>query len=97
MRYNNAQIKRDKDGKRYYKPTIVPNIPIKDSDIFIFPIFGDRFDIIAQRYYGDSNLWWIIAQANGYSKGELAPDPERKLRIPTQIGDILESVFKSNS
>ena len=97
MRYNNAQIKRDKDGKRYYKPTIVPNIPIKDSDIFIFPIFGDRFDIIAQRYYGDSNLWWIIAKANELSRGELSPNPVVKLRIPTEIEDIIEAVNLSNS
>jgi hypothetical protein len=97
MRYNNAQIKRDKDGKRYYKPTIVPNIPIKDSDIFIFPIFGDRFDIIAQRYYGDSNLWWIIAKANELSRGELSPNSVVKLRIPTEIDDIIEAVNLSNS
>jgi len=97
MRYTNAIIRKDNNNKRYYRPTVIPVIPIKDTDIFVFPIFGDRFDTIAQRHYNDSNLWWIIAKANGYTKGELAPDPERKLRIPTQIGDILESVYKSNS
>ena len=56
MRYTNSKIKIDKDGKRYYKPTIVPNVPIKDSDIFVYPVFGDRFDTMAYRYYGDSNL-----------------------------------------
>ena len=35
MRYRNNLVKKDKNGKRYYKPTVVPNIPIKDSDIFI--------------------------------------------------------------
>lgn len=97
MRYTNSKIKKDKDGKRYYKPTIVPNIPIKDSDIFINPTFGDRFDTMAQRYYGDSNLWWIIAKANELSRGQLSPSPEKKLRIPTQIDDILEAVNLSNS
>ena len=97
MRYTNSKIKKDKDGKRYYKPTIVPNIPIKDSDIFVFPIFGDRFDTMAQRYYGDSNLWWIIAKANELSSGQLAPTTEERLRIPTVIDDILEAVNLSNS
>jgi len=97
MRYTNSKIKKDKDGKRYYKPTIVPNIPIKDSDIFVFPIFGDRFDTMAQRYYGDSNLWWIIAKANELSNGQISPSTENKLRIPTVIDDILESVNLSNS
>ena len=97
MRYKNSIIKKDKDGKRYYKPTIVPNIPIKDSDIFAYPKYGDRFDTISHRYYGDSNLWWIIAKANEMSKGHIAPDPEFKLRIPTEIDNILESINLSNS
>ena len=97
MRYTNSKIKKDKDGNRYYKPTIVPNIPIKDSDIFAYPRYGDRFDTMAQRYYGDSNLWWIIAKANELSRGQLSPSPEKKLRIPTQIDDILGAVNLSNS
>ena len=97
MRYDSAKIRRDKNGTRYYKPTIVPNVPIKDSDIFVYPVYGDRFDIIAQRYYNDSTLWWIIAKANELSKGQISPDPLKKLRIPIEIDDILESVEKSNS
>ena len=97
MRYKTAKIRKDKNGTRYYKPTIVPNVPIKDSDIFVYPVYGDRFETIAQRYYNDSTLWWIIAKANELSKGQISPDPLKKLRIPTEIDDILESVQKSNS
>ena len=52
---------------------------------------------MAQRYYGDSNLWWIIAKANELSKGQIAPAPGVKLRIPTEIDDILEAVNLKNS
>ncbi len=97
MRYKNAQIRKDKNGVRFFRPTIVPNIPIKDSDIFVYPVFGDRFDTLAQRYYEDSNLWWIIAKANELSRGNIAPDPTKKNRIPTVIDDILEAVQQSNS
>jgi len=97
MRYKTAKVKKDKNGTRYYKPTVVPNVPIKDSDIFVYPVYGDRFDIMAQRYYNDSTLWWIIAKANELSKGQISADPLKKLRIPTEIDDILESVQKSNS
>ena len=97
MRYDSAKVRKDKNGTRYYKPTIVPNVPIKDSDIFVYPIYGDRFETIAQRYYNDSTLWWIIAKANELSRGEISPDPLKKIRIPTEIDDILESVQKSNS
>jgi len=96
MRYRNNKIRKDKDNIRYYKPRIIPNIPIKDTDIFVYPLYGDRFDTLAQRYYEDSNLWWIIAKANEVSNGKISPNPEVKLRIPTEIDDILESIDNSN-
>jgi len=96
MRYKGNIVKRDKDNNRYYKPRIIPNIPIKDTDIFVYPIYGDRFDTMAQRYYEDSNLWWIIVKANEISDGRIAPDPLKKLRVPTEIDDILESISQVN-
>tara|TARA_B100000161_G_C33287523_1_gene297064 strand:+ start:251 stop:529 length:279 start_codon:yes stop_codon:yes gene_type:complete len=89
MRYRREKIIKDKNGVRYYKPTIVQNIPLQDSDRFIFPFDGDRLDIIAQRYYGDSNLWWIIAKANEISDGQIGLDPEKKIRVPIDIENIL--------
>ena len=87
MRYKNNTIKKDINNVRYYKPRIIPNVPIKDTD---------RFDTIAQRYYNDSNLWWIIAKANEISNGKISPDPLKKLRIPTEIDDIIESINNAN-
>ena len=37
MRYKDAIITKDKDGKRYYKPNVLRGIPLKDTDIFIKP------------------------------------------------------------
>jgi hypothetical protein len=91
-RYRNASILRDRDGKRYYRPTIIRGIPLKDSDKFIFPLDGERFDSLAQKYYGDSNLWWIIAKANNMSDGSIGLDPEKRIRIPIEIQSILDSV-----
>ena len=96
MRYKGNIVKKDKNNIRYYKPRIVPNIPIKDTDIFAYPIYGDRYDTMAQRYYDDSNLWWIIVKANDISDGKIAPDPLKKLRIPTEIDDILQSISQAN-
>ena len=96
MRYRNNLVKKDKNGKRYYKPTIVPNIPIKDSDIFIYPLYGDRFDTLAQRYYSDSTLWWIIAKANKMINGSLAVEPGIKLRIPVEQEEILHKFTEMN-
>ena len=89
MRYKNTPVRKDKNGVRYYRPTIVPNIPITDGDQFVFPFDGDRLDSLAQRYYGDSNLWWIIAKANEISDGQIGLDPEKKIRVPIDIENIL--------
>jgi len=96
MRYKGNVIRKDRNNIRYYKPRIIPNIPIKDTDIFVYPIYGDRYDTMAQRYYDDSNLWWIIVKANDISDGKIAPDPLKKLRIPTEIDDILQSISQVN-
>ena len=92
MRYKKTLLKKDKDGKRYYSPTLIKNIPISDSDQFIFPFVGDRLDTLAQRYYGDSNLWWIIAKANEISRGQIGLNPEKMIRIPGEIERILNNM-----
>ena len=93
MRYKNTLKKNDSNGKRYYSPSFIKNIPIKDSDIFILTTEGMRFDMLAQRYYNDSNLWWIIAKTNEMGKGKLGVDHTKKLRIPIVIEDILDSLY----
>ena len=92
MRYKNALLRKDKDGKRYYSPTIVDNIPLSDSDQFIFPFDGDRLDTLAQRYYNDSSLWWVIAKANEISRGQIGLNPEKLIRIPGDIENILSKL-----
>ena len=92
MRYRRSIVKLDKDGVRYYKPSIIPNIPLKDGDQFIKPLVGDRLDILAERYYGDSTLWWVIAKANEISDGQIGVDPEKMIRIQTDIDSIINSV-----
>jgi len=89
MRYKDAIITKDKDGKRYYKSGVLRGIPLKDTDIFIVPVDGDRLDGLAQRYYGNSSLWWIIAQANGLGKGSLAIPAGKQLRIPMDTDSII--------
>ncbi len=88
-RYSHTKIKLREDGKRVFKPTIYPKIPIKDSDIFIYPRFGDRLDNLAFKYYGDVSLWWIIAKANGLDAAHIGLEVDKQIRIPTDINPIL--------
>ena len=87
-----TSLKKNKEGKRVFKPTMYPKIPIKDSDIFIYPRFGDRLDNLAQKYYGDVSLWWIIAKANNLDKAEIGLNVEKQIRIPMNIDLILNKL-----
>jgi hypothetical protein len=91
-RYNNTKVKMRRDGKRALKPTIYPKIPIKDSDVFIYPKFGDRLDNLAYRYYKDTTLWWIIAKANGLDEAHIGLTPDEQIRIPIDIKPIINEL-----
>ena len=44
-RYENTIVKRRENGDRVYSYTLYPKIPIKNSDVFITPTYGDRLDV----------------------------------------------------
>ena len=41
-----------------------PEILRDSSDTYVYTTRGDRYDTLAQTYYGDSEYWWIIAWFN---------------------------------
>ena len=89
-RYNSTSILRDNNGRRYYANTRYPRIPISFDDIYVFTQEGDRFDILAQQYYGDSSLWWVISTANDLlNQSSYFPPIGQQLRIPANISQII--------
>ena len=93
MRYKFTRVKKDKvEGLRYKSTTLYPTITRKDSDITYYTKFGDSYGSLAHRFYGDQSLWWIIAKANELTNGMIGLSSEKKIRIPTKIQPILESL-----
>ena len=88
-RYKYTSIKTNKKGKRVFRPTMYPKIPIQDSDVFIYPKFGDRLDTLAQKYYEDVSLWWIIAKANNLDEAHIGLEVDKQIRIPINITFII--------
>ena len=88
-RYDNTRVGLDKSGLRVYTTTYYPEIPIENSDKFIYTKVGDRLDSLANEYYEDISLWWVISKANGI-KGKIALKPTTLIRIPGDILGILE-------
>ena len=63
-RYQNTPVIKSPTGKRMYATSRYPEIPLTENDVYVYTTQGDRYDVLALNYYGDSSLWWIIAAAN---------------------------------
>jgi len=97
-RYNNISVKTRYDGKRVYRSTIYPPVPLSTSDIQVISNEGDYLDTLAYRYYGDPTLWFIIALANpGLGRGKFAVTAGLTLRIPINVSGYLNEFNRVNS
>lgn len=97
-RYNtsNSNTTTRYDGKRVLKTTRYPKIPVESTDIYIFASETDYLDTLAHKFYRDSSLWWVIAQANNIKLGMKVPAGQQ-LRIPQNISAILARFSNKNS
>lgn len=94
-RYRNTQQLTEAGGFVYYSNSVYPDIPVSEEDIYVIATAGDRYDVLAENFYGDSSLWWIIAAANNSKKDSLIPKPGIQLRIPNDpsaIRDLYETL-----
>jgi len=73
-----------------YATSRYPEIPLSENDIYVYTTQGDRYDILALNYYGDSSLWWIIASANPNIGLSTLVIPEGvQIRIPNNISAVI--------
>lgn len=72
------------DGKLVYASSRYPEVPLSNNDTYVYTTAGDRFDTLANQYYKDSSLWWIISIANTAVAGTSLPSdlPQDSLLIP---------------
>jgi hypothetical protein len=100
--YRNINLRENAEtGKKHYVNVIYPDILYGDDDTYLITTSGDRLDLLADQFYKDSSLWWIINNAN--------PDATRgdsfvcrlgsHLRIPGEsvIPDIMLAFDAVNS
>jgi hypothetical protein len=91
-RYQNITLtKYNSTGSQYYLNNIYPDVEFTEDDNYVITTLGDRLDILANNFYGDSSLWWIISSANSLPGDSLYPPIGIQLRIPTDVRTILES------
>jgi phage tail protein X len=83
------------NNKRVFKYIKYPNIPLSVDDIYAITIDGDRLDLIANQFYNDVDLWWIISTANPdiirRDSFNLRPGLQIRIPDPASVNNILRS------
>ena len=85
-------------GTLYYRDVKYPEVSESPNDIWVITEWGDRLDILANQFYQDVTLYWIIAIANpNYIKFDSLFIKEGiQIRIPTDTSEILRSYNRLN-
>jgi len=89
------RYKYTKKERRRYNTTRYA-IPQKSAnDRYIFSREGDRLDNLANEFYQDPRLWWVLAEANELGKGSFVVPPGIQLRIPSigvvSLNDLMKN------
>jgi phage tail protein X len=86
------------DGNLVYQTSRYPEVPLSVNDIYVYTTQGDRFDILAQQYYKDSSLWWVISIANNDLNQSTLIIPEGiQIRIPANYSNVVRNFNAINA
>ena len=96
-RYSDIEQKISDQGRRYRVNPIYPSIPLSENDTYVITVGGDRYDTLAQEFYNDSTLWWIIASANNADRDTINITPGTQLRIPVNTSQIISKFREFNA
>lgn len=97
-RYQNIP-KTKIDKKSVYVTSRYPEVPVTSDDIYVYTVQGDRFDVLAQQYYKNSSLWWVISIANTdkLPQNSLVIPEGIQIRIPAFYAGIISAFNTINS
>ena len=89
-RYDNLNIQNKNSRGLVYHSQLLPYIEPSDSDILIITEEDDRLDLLANQFYGDSKLWWVIATYNNLTDIDTKLEPGLQLRIPVRASVVTQ-------
>jgi len=87
---NRYKYTKQKDKK--YLTIKYPDIKELPTDIVIQVKYGDRLDLLANKYYNDGSLWWVIAKANALPGDSYYINLDQKIRIPINYLNIIKKL-----
>ena len=95
-RYTYNETLKTTVGRTYLSSTIYPRIKPSDNDLYIISQAGDRLDLLANKYYNEPSLWWVISVANNINDASFYVQEGIQLRIPNDLSRILSDFKKIN-
>jgi len=97
-RYQNIRTtKNSQEGNQFYSNNVYPDIPLTNEDSYVITVLGDRLDLLAFDFYGDTSYWWVIASANSLSGDSLYLEPGAQIRIPANLSSVLNQYRQENN
>ena len=91
-RYRTIETVIDESGVRRYKNPVYPDVEPSSDDLYVITTGEDRYDTLANQFYGDPSLWWIIAVANPTLRRDgLVVEKGVQLRIPVNKEAVISA------
>jgi hypothetical protein len=72
------------DGVEFWDTLVLPDPVSRQDDIIHIVSQTDRIDLLADRYYQDAGLWWVIAWANNLDIIPTDLNEGAQIRIPSK-------------
>jgi hypothetical protein len=96
-RYTTSTILKNENGKQRLSTSITPVVTLSSNDIYIQTTSPERLDRLANNFYQDATMWWVIAAANGIGKGTLMVSANTRLRIPDKmiVQQVIDDINRS--
>lgn len=79
---NEITVTTTEQGKRYYTSALPESYEPNETDFTYTSQLGDRWDLLAHRFYGSSRYWYVLARANGGVNGSIFITPGTQVIIP---------------
>jgi len=73
-----------KTGSEVYRAVRPVKVQPAADDSIIVANEGDRFDLLATKFYGSPRYWFVLASVNGLANGSMHIKPGTQLRIPAK-------------
>lgn len=88
---------QDNNGAKFYSTTFYPKVPLSENDTYVLAEEADRLDLLANQFYGNPSLWWVISIANpSLPQNSLVLTPGEQIRIPSNPGRAIDLYKKLN-